>query len=116
MTLHLSHTTLTDALTFMGRSRYHETHGKTASKTDSCLRQHDRPAIGDGDRVLEMGREATIFGYSRPPVVLHRDFGSPGVDHRLDGDHQSGGEAAPLARLAVVGDVGLLVHGLADAV
>src|SRR5262245_11978960 len=116
MTLHLSHTTLTEALTFMGRSRYHEIPVKTAFKTDSCLRQHDRPVIGDGDRVLEMGGEATIFGYSRPPVVLDQDFGPPRVDHRLDRDHQPGGEAAALAGVPVVRDVRLLVHGPADAV
>src|SRR5215831_3673987 len=102
MTLHLSHTGLTDALTFIERSRYHEKSERNAQKPYSCLRQHDRPVIGDGDRVLEMGGEATIFGYSRPPVVFDLDLRAPGVDHRLDGHHQPGRKAPPLARVAVV--------------
>src|SRR4051812_13798060 len=116
MTLHLSHTFLTDALTFIGRSRYHEIRDRTALKPHSCHRQHDRPVIGDGDRVLEMGGEATIFGYSRPPIVFDQHFRPPGVHHRLDGDHQARGEAAPLGGVAVVRNVRLFVHRPADAV
>src|SRR4051812_2967868 len=116
MTLHLSHTFLTDALTFIGRSRYHEIPDRTALKPHSCHRQHDRPVIGDGDRVLEMGGEATIFGYSRPPIVFDQDLRAAGVDHRLDGDHHPGGQAAALGGVAVVRDVRVLVHGAADAV
>ena len=63
-----------------------------------------------------MGGEATIFGYSRPPIILDKDVGAPGVDHRLDGDHQAGRQPPPLPRLPVVRDVGLLVHLVADPV
>src|SRR3954449_5863463 len=63
-----------------------------------------------------MGGETTIFGYSRPPIVLDKDVWAPRVDHRFDGDDQAGREAPPLPRLPIVGDVGLFMHLVPDPV
>src|SRR5687767_630025 len=66
--------------------------------------------------MLKMGREATIFRYSRPAVVLYHNFGRSGVNHWFDRDDHAHGEAAALARLTVVRDMRGLVHGPPDAV
>ena len=75
-----------------------ETSRKRHSTSVSAT-QHHRTVIGDGDRMLEMGGEATIFGHSRPAVIFeHFDLGAPGVHHRLDGEDQPGFQPQPLAR------------------
>src|SRR5580693_9298305 len=66
--------------------------------------------------MLKMGGETTIFGYSRPPVIFDGNLRAAGVDHRLDGDHQTGRKPPAFPGVSVVRDVGLLVHGPADAV
>src|SRR5207248_10659416 len=71
------------------RGPLREPTGQTSS-THGC--QHFRAFVGDGDRVLEMGREAPVRGHHRPPVVEQTGLGPAGVHHGLDGEHMAGVE------------------------
>src|SRR6185295_12521379 len=109
ITLHLTHTFLTDARTFMESSPYREmlaTRRKRTLSKSSGSGQNKRPVLGDGHRMLEMGREATIPRNRRPAIIFDDHLVGPGVHHGLDGHHQPHREALPLAGLAVVRDVG----------
>src|SRR5688500_4913887 len=50
----------------------------------SWERQHLGSVIGDGDGVLEVGRELPVGGDDRPAVVEQAGGGAADVDHRLD--------------------------------
>src|SRR6266851_1904625 len=65
---------------------------------------------------LEMGRIAAVGGHRGPFVLEHLDSRPTGVDHRLDGQHHAFLQARAVARVAVVGQLRLLVHLRADAV
>ncbi len=83
----------------------------------SFLEGKDLGAIfGDGDGVLEVGAVAAVDGDGGPAVLEDTDFGTAGVDHGLDGEDHAGLEAGALACGAEVGDLGVFVHGAADAV
>src|SRR5579871_4183706 len=95
-TLHLSQIFLMDARTFISKLR-----SKAAPYTacapvwqdKSGPAQHERPVVGDGHRMLEMGRKRPIPRYRRPAIGQHLDVRQPLVDHRLDRQHQPGLEA-----------------------
>src|SRR5581483_2487864 len=70
--------------------------------------------VGHGDRVLEVGGERPVPGDHRPAVVERLGLGLALVDHRLDGQDVALLDPHAPARLAVVGDGRLLVHGGAD--
>src|SRR6185503_2910525 len=82
----------------------------------SCLGQDLRTVRGDGDGMLEMGREGSVGGHYGP--VVRQD---PGVvaserEHRLDGQADARLELATRAAGPVIRDLRLLVHVRADAV
>src|SRR6185312_5349489 len=51
--------------------------------------QNNRPLLGYRNRMLEVSGKLAILGDRRPAVGEHLDFMRPGVDHRLDGQHQA---------------------------
>src|SRR5205823_1314338 len=79
-------------------------------------RQHFRAVLGEGDGVLEVGREAPVGGDDRPAVVEQERSGGADVDHGLHREHVPHLELDALPRGSVVRDLGLLVHGRADPV
>src|SRR5436190_20326952 len=78
--------------------------------------KHFGAVIGHGDGVLEMGAEAPVGRLHRPPVVHQHRPRPAHVHHGLHGEHVPHPELDPPPRGAVVRDLGLLVHGRADAV
>ena len=79
-------------------------------------RQDPRPLGGDGDGELEVGGQRAVLGVDRPAVVAHAHAVAPGVDHGLDGEDHALLQQRPAAGIAVVGDLGVLVHRAPDAV
>src|SRR5208282_601577 len=80
-------------------------------------RQDLRAVLGDGHRVLDVSRPAAIAAADRPAVVVDLiDVLAAGQEPRLDGDDQPGDEPPTAPGRSFVGDVGILVHGPADAV
>ena len=82
---------------------------------------HGRVRISGPSSVMAM--VCSAWAARRPSAVTTVHWSSrsavsapAGADHGLDGVGLAGAELAALARLAPVGDVGLLVHGQADAV
>src|SRR6266540_1399455 len=82
----------------------------------SCLGQNLRTVVSDGDRMLEMGRQRTVGGDHGP--IVAEDPGVVGTEreHRLDRETDPRLELSSGTPGPVVGDLGLLVHGRADAV
>ena len=72
--------------------------------------------FGDGDGVLEVGAVAAVDGDGGPAVGEDFDLGGARVDHGFDGEDHAGFEAGAFAAGAEVGDLGVFVHLLADAV
>ena len=66
--------------------------------------------------MLGVGGEAAVGGDHGPLVVEELGASAAEADHRLHRVGLTGTELAALAGVAPVGDVGLLVHGHADAV
>src|SRR5206468_12363705 len=56
----------------------------TTSPTVAARGQHLRSVLGDGDGVLEMGRETAVEGHDRPAVGKGLGLPAPDVEHRLD--------------------------------
>src|SRR5215204_6179552 len=81
------------------------------------FRQHQGAVLGDGDGILEVGREGAVDGVDGPPVPLaEADVVVAERDHGLYGEGHPRQQARPRARGAVVGDLGVLVHLAADPV
>src|SRR5438270_7218125 len=78
--------------------------------------KHLRALVGDGDGVLEVGRQAPVGRLHGPAVVEEDGAGTPGVHHGLHGEDVAHPELDPPTRRPVVGDLGLLVHRRADPV
>jgi hypothetical protein len=73
--------------------------------------KHHRAVVGDRDRVLGVGGARTVGGTDGPAVRVEGDLiGRPG-EPRLKGDGQARHELEATARAAVVGDMGVFVHG-----
>ena len=90
--------------------------GTTRSERRVLERGQDlRAVLGDGDGVLEVGRQGAVDGSHRPVVLEEVRPKIAQGQHRLDGQAQTGLELAALATGAVVGDLRLLVHLGADA-
>ena len=80
-------------------------------------REDHRAVLRDGERVLGVGGSAAVAGDDRPAVATQVVRVVATLDeHRLDRDHQARLELEPPARGALVRDVRLLVHRVADAV
>src|SRR3954449_3645962 len=88
----------------------------TASLSVVPGREHARTVGGDRDGELEVGGQRAVLGEDRPAVVAHADQVAARVDHRLHGQHHALLELGPAPRLAVVGDLRLLVHRAAYSV
>src|SRR3954464_185103 len=78
--------------------------------------KHFGAVVCHGDGVLEVGGETAVGRLDRPPVVQQQGGGGAHVHHRLHGEHVPHPYPDPPTRGAVVGDLGFLVHGRADAV
>src|SRR4051812_6938792 len=72
--------------------------------------------LRDGDGELEVGGQRAVGRIDGPVVIAEADVGAARVDHRLDGEHHARLEQGAAPRLAVVGDLRVLVHVAADAV
>src|SRR5437588_5052500 len=78
--------------------------------------KHLRAVVGDGDGVLEVGRQAPVGRLHGPAVVEEDGAGTPGVHHGLHGEDVAHSELDAPARGPVVGNLGLLMHGRPDPV
>src|SRR5918993_307588 len=80
-------------------------------------RQHPGAVLGDGDGVLEVGREGAVGGVYGPPVPLaEADLVVAERDHGLYGEGHPRPQPRPRPRRAVVRDLGILVHLAPDPV
>ena len=79
-------------------------------------REDPGPLRGDGNRVLEVGRERPVPRVDGPVVGPHPHFVGARVHHRLDGEDHALRQLRAGAGLAHVGDLGVLVHLAADSV
>ena len=80
------------------------------------LGENHRAILGDGDRVLIVRGRLAVTRHDGPPVrERHALVGAEG-DHGLDGDDHASLEADAPPPLAVVADLGVLVHHATDAV
>lgn len=73
--------------------------------------KHHRAVVGDRDRVLGVGGARTVGGTDGPAVRVERDLIGRTGEPRLKGDGQARHELEATARAAVVGDMGVFVHG-----
>src|SRR4051812_17834240 len=55
--------------------------------SSACDSKHFRAVLGNGDGVLEMGRQAAVGGLHGPSVAHEHGAGTAGVHHGLDGEH-----------------------------
>src|SRR5258706_2536889 len=76
-------------------------------------RQYLGPALGDRDRVLEVGGQAPVLGHRRPPVVQDANLPAAHRHHRLDRQHHARTQLRPAARVAEVRHLRLLVPSAA---
>src|SRR5215218_3098897 len=91
--------------------------GRTLPVRAPVLRQHQRAVLGNGDGVLEVGREGAVGRVDGPPVPLAKaDVVVAERDHGLYGEGHARTQARPCARGAVVRDLGVLMHLSADPV
>src|SRR3982750_2959131 len=67
--------------------------------------KHLRAVVGDGDGVLEVGREAPVGRLHRPAVVEEHGARPPGVHHGLHGEHVAHPELDATTWRPVVGDL-----------
>src|SRR5262245_24090208 len=65
--------------------------------------------------MLEMSRQAAVFGYRRPAVLFNFNFATSGIDHGLNGQNHSFFQSNSAVRLAVIGHRRFLMQLLADA-
>src|SRR5215210_783535 len=101
-------------------------HAGLASPTGECrflplcipiLRQDPGAVLGDGDGVLEVGREGAVGRVDRPPVPLAQaDVVVAERDHGLDSEGHAWPQTRPRTRVTVVRDLGVLVHLASDPV
>src|ERR687890_2731684 len=101
-------------------------HAKRGSSTGECrflpfcipiLGQDPGAVLGNGDGVLEVGREGTVGRVDRPPVPLaEADIVVAERDHGLDGEGHTRLQPRPRPGGTVVGDLGVLVHLTPDPV
>src|ERR671921_208351 len=81
------------------------------------LRQHQGSVLGNGDGVLEVGREGAVGRVYRPPVPLaEANVVVAERDHGLYGEGHPGEQARTRTRAAVVWYLGVLMHLAADPV
>src|SRR5580704_5266355 len=78
-------------------------------------RQDPGSVRGDRYRVLEMSRRLAVRGF-RDPFVPHVHVGLSGVHHRFDGDDHALLQSRAAAWVAIVREIGLVVHLRTDAV
>src|SRR5215813_3072220 len=82
-----------------------------ASASPSLDGREDLGAVlGDGDGVLEMGRECAVGRIHRPAVLLHVHVAAAEREHRLDGEAHAGLQLRAAGPGPVVRDLWLLVH------
>src|SRR5215208_8067943 len=91
--------------------------GLSLSARASVLRQHQGTVLGDGDGVLEVGREGAVGGVDGPSVPLaEADIVVAERDHGLYGEGHPRQQARPRSGRAVVRDLGVFVHLAPDPV
>src|SRR5712672_4572235 len=78
-------------------------------------RQNPRTVRGDRHGVLEMRRGAAVRRF-RHPLVAHAHFRAPRVPHRLDRNHHALLQPRAASGIAVIRQVGLIMHLGTDAV
>ena len=78
-------------------------------------RQHLWTIFCDGDGVLEVGAVTSVVGDGGPAVFEDVNFGPPGVDHGLNREDHAGLETGAFAAVAEVRNLGIFVHGTANA-
>src|SRR5918998_628851 len=95
----------------------HTPKGRVSPALTAVGGEHPRAVLGDGQGVLEMGRERAVRGVDRPPVPLAEAYVvATERDHGLYREGHPGKEPRPGARPAVVGDLRVLVHLAPDPV
>src|SRR5215203_4066533 len=81
------------------------------------FRQHQGAVLGDGDGILEVGREGAVDGVDGPPVPLaEADVVVAERDHGLYGEGHPRQQTRPRTRAAVVWYLGVFMHLAADPV
>src|SRR5271163_1143156 len=78
--------------------------------------EHARTVGGDGDGEFEVRGQRAVLGEDGPAVAGHADPRTPGRGHRLDRQHHALLEQRPLAGLAEVGHLRVLMHVAPHAV
>src|SRR4051794_24533216 len=79
-------------------------------------REDDRLVLGDRDGVLGVGTSGAVAAAEGPAVGVGVDLVGALAEPRLDGDDEARSQHEPAPTTPVVGDVGVAVHGAADAV
>src|SRR3954447_24619778 len=77
-------------------------------------RQNPRTVRGHRDGVLEMRGRAAIRGL-RGPLIAHAHFRTTCIHHGLDGNDHTFLQPRAASRIAIVRQVGLIVHFRSDA-
>src|SRR6266542_1040283 len=88
---------------------------RLASSASTAGREDLGAVRGQGDGVLEVGGEGAVRRHDRPAVGQRPRGPVAHVHHGLDGHHHAPFERQALPRLAVVGDLGVLVQRPSDA-
>src|SRR6266852_2684787 len=78
-------------------------------------RQNPGPVGGDRHGVLEMRRGAAVRCF-RHPLVPHANFRAARIHHRLDGDNHALLQPRAASFVAIIRQVGLVVHFRSDPV
>jgi hypothetical protein len=66
--------------------------------------------------MLEVGAVASVVGNGSPAVFEDVNFGPPGIDHGLNREDHAGLETGAFATVTEVRNLGVFVHGTANAV
>src|SRR5262249_60498580 len=65
--------------------------------------------------MLEMSRQAAVFGDRRPAVLFNFNFVTSSIDHRLDGQNHPFLQSNPAVRLTIIWHRRFLMQLLTDA-
>src|SRR5262249_59747162 len=65
--------------------------------------------------MLEMSRQAAVFGDRRPAVLFNFNFVTSSIDHRLDGQNHPFLQSNPAVRLTIIWHRRFLIQLLSDA-